>query len=132
MKKCIILFFMNIIICNLYSQTEINMKYKITEEEKTSILTKHESYKKLLSEEVDPKVKIAISKCFIENNCKDKVNNLLMTNNIFKNLSQSKKNRLIKSCLEGPKTEHEEFFCRMALSMCGIENPNNCITEKMK
>ena len=105
---------------------------KLTEEEKTSILTKHDLYKQSLNEEVDPKVRIAISKCFVENNCQSKVDNLLATNNMFKNLPQGKKNRLIKSCSEGPKTEHEEFFCRMALSMCGIENPNNCIAEKIK
>lgn len=123
---------MNIMICNLNSQTKTDMKFKLTEEEKTSILTKHDLYKQSLNEEVDPKVRIAISKCFVENNCQSKVDNLLATNNMFKNLPQGKKNRLIKSCSEGPKTEHEEFFCRMALSMCGIENPNNCIAEKIK
>lgn len=109
MKKYIIVFFASIISNFLYSQ-----------------------HKQQVKEEVIINVKNAISICFNENYCKDKVTKILNNHYMFKDLSENKKSKLIMSCVTGPDTDYEEFFCRMALSICGIENPNNCIAEKMK
>lgn len=75
----------------------------------------------------------SISKCFNENNCSSKVQSKL--SKIIDDLSlpdtKRTKERLLNSCSKGPTNSVEEIFCRMALTLCGID-VNNCIESNMR
>ena len=105
MEKLFLIFVMNILTLNLFGQ--------IITKENNEIINIYQG-------------RNPITICFNQNNCKDKVYEILNENESFKILTDTKKRKLLATCSIGPKTEYEVYFCKIALTMCGIQDPNNC------
>lgn len=89
---------------------------------------------KLLKEQSQQtNISTSISQCFNENSCDSSLRNKLpeILNDLSLPNSRKTQEKLLSACKSGPKNAIEETFCRVALTLCGVDI-NTCLSEKMK